>query len=63
MNAVQIIKEIQKLPTDEKGKVVAFVRKIPNAETIAALEEAQNHHKLDEYASADEMFEVLGIKC
>ena len=63
MNAFEVIEQIKQLPSDERGKVIAFVRKIPNDETVAALEEARNHDKLDSYRSADEMFEVLGIKC
>ncbi|MCH2075248.1 MAG: hypothetical protein MK130_10445 [Puniceicoccaceae bacterium] len=39
MNAVEIIEEIQRLPEDERGKVVQFVRHLPNAETIAAMNE------------------------
>ena len=39
MNAAEIIKEIQRLPEDEKDKVVEFVRHQPNAETLAAMRE------------------------
>ncbi|MCC5789145.1 MAG: hypothetical protein JJT75_05890 [Opitutales bacterium] len=39
MNAAEIIEEIARLPEDEKGKVVEFVRHLPNAETIAAINE------------------------
>lgn len=39
MNAAQIIEEIQRLPEDEKGKVVEFLRQQPNAATIAAMRE------------------------
>jgi hypothetical protein len=37
MNAAEIIDEIQRLPGNEQGKVVEFVRHLPNAETIINL--------------------------
>lgn len=39
MNAAEIIEEIERLPEGEKGKVVEFVRQLPNAETIEAINE------------------------
>ena len=39
MNAAEIIQQIQRLPEDEKGKVVDFMRHLPNAETLAAMRE------------------------
>ena len=40
MNAAEIIEEIARLPESEKGKVVEFVRKLPNAETLEAINES-----------------------
>jgi hypothetical protein len=40
MNAAEIIDEIERLPAGEKGKVVEFVRQLPNAETVEAIEES-----------------------
>jgi len=37
MNAAQIIEEIQRLPEDERGKVLDFARHQPNAETLEAM--------------------------
>ena len=42
MNAAEIIQEIQRLPEDEKGKVVDFMRHLPNAETLEAMREPIN---------------------
>ena len=39
MNAVQVIEEIKRLPEEEREKVVEFVRHLPNAETIEAINE------------------------
>ena len=39
MNAAEILKEIARLPEDEKGKVVEFLRHQPNAETLEAMRE------------------------
>ena len=63
MNAAEIIKEIQRLPEDEKGKVVEFVRHQPNAETLEAMEEAKHPEKLEEFDSAADMFKKLGVEC
>jgi len=57
MNAAQIIEEIQRLPGNEQGKVVEFVRHLPNAETIAAI-----HEPLEEgrsFKSAAELFAAI----
>jgi hypothetical protein len=57
MNAAQIIEEIQRLPEDERGKVLDFARHQPNAETIAAI-----HEPLEEgrsYKSAAELFAAI----
>lgn len=39
MNAFEIIEAIKRLPDEERGKVVEFVRHIPNAETLEAMNE------------------------
>ena len=39
MNAVEVIEEIKRLPEKEREKVVEFVRHLPNAETIEAINE------------------------
>jgi hypothetical protein len=39
MNAVEVIEEIKRLPEEEREKVVEFVRHLPNAETIEAINE------------------------
>jgi len=57
MNAAQIIDEISRLPEDEKGKVVEFVRHLPNAETLAAMREPVEG--LPRYSNAEELFEAL----
>ena len=57
MNAAEIIDEIQRLPGNEQGKVVEFVRHLPNAETIAAI-----HKPLEEgrsFKSAAELFAAI----
>jgi hypothetical protein len=57
MNAAEIIDEIQRLPGNEQGKVVEFVRHLPNAETIAAI-----HEPLEEgrsFKSAAELFAAI----
>ena len=61
MTAAQVIKEIMRLPDDEKGKVLEFVRHLPNAETLAAIEEAKCPEKLDSYASPDAVFKALDL--
>ncbi len=63
MNAAQIIEEIQRLPKEERGKVLDFVRHQPNAETLEAMEEARHPEKLEKFESASDLFEKLGVKC
>ena len=53
MNAAEIIEEIARLPESEKGKVVEFVRKLPNAETLEAINEAVDD--LPRYTSMNEV--------
>jgi|TARA_B100001059_G_C17641170_1_gene479476 antitoxin component of RelBE/YafQ-DinJ toxin-antitoxin module len=61
MNAAEIIQEIERLPEEEKGKVVDFMRHLPNEETLAAMEEAKHPEKLEKFDSAADMFKKLGI--
>ena len=61
MNAAEIIEEIQRLPESEKGKVVDFMRHLPNEETLAAMEEAKHPEKLEKFDSAADMFKKLGV--
>jgi hypothetical protein len=63
MNALEIIEEIKRLPDEERGRVIEFVREIPNNETMEAMEEAKNPKKLEGFDSATDMFEKLGIQC
>ena len=53
MNAAEIIEEIAQLPESEKGKVVEFVRHLPNAETLEAISEPTDD--LPRYTSMDEV--------
>jgi hypothetical protein len=53
MNATEIIEEIAQLPESEKGKVVEFVRHLPNAETLEAINESTDD--LPRYTSIDEV--------
>ena len=53
MNAAEIIEEIARLPEAEKGKVVEFVRHLPNAETLEAIHEPADN--LPRYTSMDEV--------
>jgi antitoxin component of RelBE/YafQ-DinJ toxin-antitoxin module len=61
MNAAEIIQEIERLPEEEKGKFVDFMRHLPNEETLAAMEEAKHPEKLEKFDSAADMFKKLGI--
>ena len=63
MNAAEIIEQIEKLPLEEKSKVVDFVRHLPNEETLMAMEEAKHPERLDSFKSSKEVFESLGIEC
>ena len=53
MNAAEIIQEIAQLPENEKGKVIEFVRYLPNAETLEAINEPADD--LSRYTSMDEV--------
>ena len=57
MNAEEIIQEIQRLPEDEKGKVVNFVRHQPNAETLEAMREPIDD--VPRASSVEALFEEL----
>jgi len=57
MNAAQIIKEIQRLPEEERGKVLDFVRNQPNAETLEAMREPTDD--LPRFESVEALFEEL----
>jgi hypothetical protein len=57
MNAAEIIEEIQRLPGNEQGKVVEFVRHLPNAETIAAIYEPLEEGR--SFKSAAELFAAI----
>ena len=63
MNAAEVIEQIQSLPEEEKSKVVEFVRHLPNAETIAAMEEAMDPEKLESFESVEDLFRKLDLKC
>jgi hypothetical protein len=63
MNAAEIIQEIERLPENEKGKVVDFMRHLPNQETLDAMEEARHPEKLEQFDSAADMFKKLGVEC
>ena len=53
MNAAEVIKQIEQLPPEEKGKVVDFVRHLPNEETLAAM--AEPIEGLDRYRGMSEV--------
>ena len=53
MNAAKIINEITQLPEAEKGKVVEFIRRLPNAESLEAIHESSDN--LVCYSSMDEV--------
>ena len=57
MNAAEIIEEFARLPRNEKGKVVEFVRHLPNAETLEAIDEPTDD--LPRYTSMDEVSSAL----
>jgi hypothetical protein len=56
MNAAEIIEEIQRLPDEERGKVVDFVLNRPNADTLAAMEEPLEDGY---FKSASELFSAI----
>jgi hypothetical protein len=57
MNAAEIIQEIKRLPEGEKGKVVDFMRHLPNAETLEAMREPIDD--LPRASSVEALFEEL----
>ena len=57
MNALEIIEEIKRLPEDERGKVIEFMRHIPNVETIEAINEPTEG--LPRFNTVEELFEEL----
>lgn len=57
MNAAEIIEEIAQLSESEKVKVVEFVRHLPNAETIAAINEPLEEGR--SFKNAEELFAEL----
>ncbi|TVP75195.1 MAG: hypothetical protein EA353_14410 [Puniceicoccaceae bacterium] len=57
MNASQIIEEIQRLPEDERGKVLDFVRHQPNAETLEAMREPTD--ELPRFDTVEDLFKEL----
>ena len=57
MNAAQIIKEIQRLPEDERGKVLDFARHQPNAETLKAMREPADD--LPRFDTVEDLFKEL----
>ena len=63
MNAIEIIEEIKRLPVEEQGKVVEFLRHIPNAATVEAMDEARHPERLETFDSAADLFEKLEVKC
>jgi len=57
MKANQIIEEIQRLPEDERDKVLDFARHQPNAETIEAMREPTDD--LPRFETAEDLFKEL----
>ena len=57
MNAAQIIEEIQRLPEDERGKVLDFARHQFNAETLEAMREPTDD--LPRFETVEDFFEEL----
>ena len=57
MNAAEIIEEIARLPESERGVVIDFVRHLPNAETIDAINEPADD--LTRYSNMDEVSSAL----
>jgi translation elongation factor EF-4 len=57
MNAAQIIEEIQRLPEDERGKVLDFARHQPNAETLEAMREPTDD--LPRVETVEDLFKEL----
>ncbi len=61
MNAATIIEEIKSLPKKERGKVIEFVKHIPNEETLAAINEPLEKGR--SFKSAAELFAALDKEC
>ena len=57
MNAMEVIEEIKRLPDEEREKVVEFVRHLPNAETVEAINEPIEG--LPHYKSMDEVRKAI----
>lgn len=57
MNAAEIIEEITRLPEEERGKVVEFLRHLPNAETVEAINEPTEN--LPRFDSVEDLFAEL----
>ncbi len=57
MNAAEIIEKISRLPESEKGKVIEFVRQLPNAETLEAIHEPAEN--LPRYSNMNEVRRVI----
>jgi len=57
MNAAEILEEISRLPPEEKGKIVEFLRDQPNAETLEAMRESTDG--LPRASSVEALFEEL----
>lgn len=57
MNAAEIIEEIARLPEGEKGKILDFVRHLPNPETLEAINESADD--LPRYTNMDEVNRAL----
>ncbi len=57
MNAAEIIEEITRLPESERGKVIDFMRHLPNAETLEAM--AEPIEDLPRFSSVESLFEAL----
>jgi len=61
MNAAEIIEEIKRLPDEERGKVVEFMRDIPNAETLEAMREPIDTSR--SFKNSAELFAALDAEC
>jgi len=57
MNAAQIIEEIQRLPEDERDKVLDFARHQPNAGTLEAMREPTDD--LPRFDTVEDLFKEL----
>ena len=57
MNAVEVIEEIKRLPEKERSKVLEFVRHLPNAETVEAINEPIKD--LPRFDSVEELLKEL----